>query len=167
MFLVRKDRKLWKNLSQFFSPFWPHKWEQLPDTLQNCSSQKALLTGSVTLTHKPAIITFLHDINNVTIPQFQLIIILRSVAVEGLVANSKNQKDTTLVLGFLWHPCRRCSPSPNSYYILLNAIWTMFSFWEVETKGIELVLVKSSWQQKVSCLRCVGSVESFCSLSAM
>lgn len=66
---------------------------QLPDTLQNCSSasQKAVLTG-VTLTHKPAVVTFLHDIDNVTIPQFQLIIVLRSVAVEGLVANSKTRK---------------------------------------------------------------------------
>lgn len=47
---------------------------------------------SVTLTHKPAIITFLHDIDNITIPQFQLIIVLRSVAVEGLVANSETRK---------------------------------------------------------------------------
>lgn len=51
-----------------------------------CKNAHLHLKGSgclanLTLTHKPAIITFLHDIDNITIPQFQLIVILRSVAV--------------------------------------------------------------------------------------
>lgn len=94
MFLVGKDGKLWKILSRFFHYFDPTN-ESTSRLCKTAHPKKLCWQTSVTLTHKPAIITFLHDIDNVTVPQFQLIIILRSIAVEGLVANSKNQKDTT------------------------------------------------------------------------
>lgn len=44
----------------------------------------------MTHTHKPAIITFLHDVDQVSFLQLQLIIILRHVIVQSLKSTAEN-----------------------------------------------------------------------------
>lgn len=78
----------------FFHHFDPTNESNFQTLCKTAHPKKLCSQASVTLTHKPAVIAFLHDINNVTVPQFQLIIVLRSVAVEGLVANSEKPKDS-------------------------------------------------------------------------
>lgn len=48
--------------------------------------------NTISLTNKPPIITFFHDINNISISEFQFIIILWYIAIQCLVAKSVNSK---------------------------------------------------------------------------
>lgn len=105
--------------------------------------------ASVTLTHKPAVVTFLHDIDNVTVPQFQLIIVLRSIAVEGLVANSKTGKILHISYWIsLTSIQKEMCPFPFLIPIIFCSMQSgpVFSIWEMEANCIKLAAVRRPWQ---------------------